>query len=111
MKKIVIIAAVAASFAAPAFAQSASTAFAIAHFNQSADSASDIITQPNGESTTQVSVGGTSSLAEAFAIFNQSADSVGDRRGLTGQVTATNGAPAYGADIFARMRAADLENN
>lgn len=111
MKNIALIAALAASFAAPAVAQSSSTAFAIAHFNQSADSASDLVALPSGENTTQVSTRGTSPLAEAIAIFNQSADSVSDRRGLTGQATAVNGTPAHGADIFARLRAADLENN
>ncbi|MBY4891620.1 hypothetical protein KUL25_02440 [Rhodobacteraceae bacterium N5(2021)] len=114
MKKIAIIAAttlsMAASLAAPAFAQSASTAFAIAHFNQSADSASDVVALPNGANTTQVSTRGMTPLAEAFALFNEYADGTGDLRGLNG-ATVVNGTPAYGADIFERLRAADRENN
>jgi len=104
MKKFAIIAALAATVAAPAFAQSASTSFAIAHFNQSADTVSDVVALPNGENTTQVSTRGMTPLAEAFALFNQSADNASDLRGLNG-ATVVSGTPAYGADIFERLDA------
>lgn len=110
MKKIAIIAALAASIAAPAFAQSASTAFAIAHFNQSAERTSDIVTLPSGENTTQVSTRGMTPLADAFAMFNQSVDGSGDLRGLN-SATVVNGTPAHGQDIFDRLRAESREND
>lgn len=109
MKKIAIIAALAASIAAPAFAQSASTAFAIAHFNQSAERASDIVTLPNGENSQRVSTRGNGRLADAFAMFNQSVDSTGDLRGLNG-ATIVSGTPQHAQDIFARLRAESRED-
>lgn len=110
MKNIAIIAIVAASFAAPAFAQSASTAFAIAQFNQSAETRSDIITLPTGNNTTQVSTRGMTPLADAFAQFNQSANNPGELRGLT-SATVVSGTPAYASDIFARLAAESREDN
>ncbi|UWQ95694.1 hypothetical protein K3728_00160 [Rhodobacteraceae bacterium M385] len=108
MKNIAIIAALAASIAAPAVAQSTSTAFAIAHFNQSADAASDVV-DFRGNDSTRVSTEGTSALAEAFAIFNQSADSADELTGQNG-ATVVSGTPSYGSDIFDRLAAADDDN-
>ena len=107
MKKIAIIAAVAATVAAPAFAQSASTLFAIQHFNQSFDSAGDIRVAPSGNTST-ASVSGA--LGQAFAIQNGSADSAGDLRGTNGVVTIASGTPAYAADIFLRLQAESAED-
>lgn len=109
MKKIAIIAAVAASLAAPAFAQSATTAFAIAQFNQSAERHSDIIALPDGSNTTQVSTRGMTPLADAFAQFNLTADNPSQLRGET-SATVVNGTPAYGSDIFARLAAESRED-
>lgn len=103
MKKIAIIAALAASIAAPAFAQSASTSFAIAHFNQSAERASDIVNLPNNQNFTPVSLRGDTPLANAFALFNASADSAGDLIGLNG-ATVVGGDISHAPEIFARLR-------
>lgn len=109
MKKIAIIAALAASIAAPAFAQSASTSFAIAHFNQSADTRSEIIQLPANSNTSRVSTSGTSALANAFALFNRTADNAGELRGVNG-ATVVSGTPAHAQEIFDRLRAASLED-
>lgn len=109
MKTFAIIAALAASIAAPAAAQSSSTAFAIAHFNQSVERTSDIVMLPSGANTTAVSTGGAGSLSTAFNILNQSIDSTGDLRGLNG-ATVVSGTPAHAQDIFARLRAASRED-
>ncbi|UWQ97135.1 hypothetical protein K3728_07935 [Rhodobacteraceae bacterium M385] len=104
MKNIALIAAVVATVAAPAVAQSTSTAFAISHFNQSADHASDVINYSGDTNLTQVSTTGTSPLAETFAILNRSADTPSDMTGLNG-ATVVGGTPAYGAEIFERLDA------
>ncbi|GAB5446546.1 hypothetical protein [Gymnodinialimonas sp.] len=108
MKKIAIIAALAASIAAPAVAQSTSSAFAIAHFNQSVERSSDIRT-PSSANTSVVSTQGGSALANAFAVFNGSQDSAGDLRGQN-NTTVVSGTPAYAQDIFARLRAESAED-
>ena len=82
MKKIALIAAVAATVAAPALAQSVSTVTAIQHFNLSAERTSDIVTIPSGENTQRVSTAGNSAIATAFNVFNMSATSTSDLRGV-----------------------------
>ncbi len=109
MKNIAIIAAVAASLAAPAFAQSASTVAAIQHFNLSAERTSDIVSIPSGQNSQRVSTAGGGALATAFGVFNDSATSLSDLRGVNG-ATVVSGTPAAGADIFERLRAASLED-
>lgn len=104
MKNIALIAAVVASVAAPAVAQSTSTAFAIAHFNQSADHASDVIDYRGNDTTTRVSTEGTSPLAQTFAILNRSADTPSDIAGQNG-ATIVSSTPTYGAEIFERLDA------
>ncbi|MBF9044737.1 hypothetical protein HKCCE4037_15435 [Rhodobacterales bacterium HKCCE4037] len=104
MKKFALIAAVAATVAAPAFAQSAATVAAIQHFNLSAESASDIVTIP--ESTGERVSADSGALGTAFEILNRSADTPADLRGLTG-ATVYDNEPAYGAEIFERLEAAD----
>ncbi|WP_224814514.1 hypothetical protein [Hasllibacter sp. MH4015] len=107
MKKIALIAAVAATVAAPAFAQSAASIFAFDHFNQSAESTSDLRFAPSGENTSRVA--STGALGTAFDVVNASQDTPSDLRGLNG-ATLVNGTPAHGADIFDRLRAASLED-
>jgi len=107
MKRIALIAAVAASFAAPAVAD---VDFAFDHFNQSVDSVSDIRTAPSDESRTVVSTSGISPLTEAFAVFNGSADSVADLRGLNGATVVLNTHSDAANDILARLRAESLED-
>jgi hypothetical protein len=106
MKKIAIIAAVAASLAAPAFAQSAASVAAIQHFNQFEDNALER-TNINGVGQ-RVSPAG--SLGQTFSILNGVQDTPSDLRGVNG-ATVVNGTPAYGADIFDRLRAASREDD
>jgi hypothetical protein len=109
MKRFALISALAATLAAPAFADEAAN-FAFQHFNQDADSVMDIRNVTVGDNGTVVSTRGSSVLAEVFAQLNKSQDSTGDLRGLNGATVISN-TPAYGADIFDELRAADLENN
>lgn len=105
MKNIAIIAAVVASLAAPAVAQSAASVAAIQHFNQFEDSA---LERTNVNSVGQrVAPAGT--LGQTFSVLNSVQDAASDRRGERG-ATVVNGTPAHGADIFARLRAASLED-
>jgi hypothetical protein len=104
MKKIALIAAVAATVAAPAFAQSARIG-AVQLLNLSHDTAAESITLNNVGAA--ANTGG--SLGEAFRVLNRSADAATDLRGTNG-ATAVSGTPAYGADIFERLRAAALED-
>ena len=108
MKKIAIIAALAATVAAPALAQSNATAFAIQHFNSSADNAGDLRGVPTGVNTTAVSTRGASPLATAFQVLNGSQDPA-DLRGVNG-ATVVNGTPAHAQAIFDELRAAALED-
>ncbi|MEJ6390078.1 hypothetical protein [Gymnodinialimonas ulvae] len=105
MKNIAIIAAVAASLAAPAVAQSAASVAAIQHFNQFEDNALER-TNVNGVGQRVAPAG---NLGETFSVLNSVQDTASDRRGLNG-ATVVNGTPAYGADIFDRLRAASLED-
>jgi hypothetical protein len=105
MTRTLAISAIVAALAAPAFAQSAQeTAFAV--FNASADSVTDIRSLPAGDSAVTVSTRGDDALAVAYAVLNESADSVSDLRGLNG-ATVYDNTPAYAADKFAELRAAD----
>lgn len=107
MKKIIALAAVAASLAAPAFAD---TAFAIRHFNQDKDSVLERIAVPSATEGVVVSTNNRSDLATAYDVFNASADSIGDLRGLNG-LTVINGTPSgVAAEIFANLRAESLED-
>ena len=105
MKKIALIAAVAATVAAPAFAQSAAAVAAIQHFNLSED---NVLEQTNVNAVGSP-VAATGALGETFAILNSDEDVRSDLRGVNG-ATLVNGTPAYGADIFDRLRAASLED-
>lgn len=103
MKKIALIAAVVATVAAPAFAQSARIG-AVQFLNMSNDTVAEQITLNNVGSEADT----RGSLGEAFRVLNSSADVATDLRGTSG-ATAVSGTPAYGADIFSRLRAADDE--
>ncbi|MEX3015736.1 hypothetical protein [Gymnodinialimonas hymeniacidonis] len=105
MKKIALIAAVAATVAAPAFAQSAASVAAIQHFNMFEDNALER-TNVNGVGQ---SVSPSGALGQTFEILNSDQDVASDLRGVNG-ATLVNGQPAYGADIFDRLRAASLED-
>lgn len=105
MKRIALTAALISAIAAPAFA--GSTAFAIEHFNQSAKRSDMIQMLPAGNTTAVSTRSGT--LADVFAQFNASVDTPSDLRGLNG-ATLVSGTPAYGADIFEALRAADDSN-
>ena len=105
MKKIALIAAVAVTVAAPAFAQSAASVAAIQHFNMFEDS---VLERTNVNGVGQ-SVSPDGALGTAFSVLNSSQDTVSDLRGVNG-ATLVSGQPAYGADIFDRLRAAALED-
>ncbi|MEQ8366836.1 MAG: hypothetical protein RIB61_09020 [Roseicyclus sp.] len=107
MKRIAIIAAVAASLAAPAIAD---TAFAIQHFNQDADSIGDIRLVPAGDDTVVVSTSSRSPLSQVFAQLNDSQDSVADLRGVDGVTVVLNNHSAVASEIFAQLRAESAED-
>ena len=107
MKRIALLAAVAATLAAPAFAQSAALstrATAIAHFNSFADNASQLIVL-NGVGTRG---GASGTTATTLDVLNATQDTAAEITG--GRVTTVSGTPAHGADIFARLRAASAED-
>lgn len=112
MTRIALITALVAgatALSAPAFAQSASTALAIEHFNQDYDSRDDRRLVPNGNSSVTVSTRSGGPLASVFAHFNQDFDSNSDLRGLVAATTYSN-RPARNAEIFARIRQESLED-
>jgi opacity protein-like surface antigen len=106
MKRTLILAALAASLAAPV---AADTAFAVQHFNMDQDSVLERNTVPSGDNTVFVSTRNGSALNEALSIFNADQDTPSDIRGLNGATVVSN-SPAHGADIFAALRAESLEN-
>ncbi len=101
MKRIAIIAAVAASLAAPAFASPVDVA--IQHFNQDFDRSSDVRTAPAGDELVTVSTRNGSALGVALDVFNADKDNANDLRGLNGATVLNN--TQVGADIFAAIRA------
>lgn len=110
MKTLAIIAVLAASVAAPAFAQSA-LENAVRIDNRSADNASEQTVLPVTGLTlgTTVSTRGASALQQALAIGNASADNAGDEFD-SAFVTTFSGTSSIAADIFARFEAADDES-
>lgn len=103
--KTLLISAVIVTVAAPAFAD---VNFAINHFNQDKDRASDRVRLQAPADVTTVSTRG-GALGRAVDIFNASKDRASDRV-LSGTGTLVSGTPANGGDIFARIRAESLEN-
>lgn len=105
MKTIVLIAAIATSFAAPAFAETP-LEIAIANHNASADRASDRIMLTADELTLGVTVSARNSTALLRAVdnFNSSADRASDR--INPEFLTTFSGPATTgrvAEIFARF--------
>ncbi|WP_281825678.1 hypothetical protein [Jannaschia rubra] len=84
-------------------------AAAIAHFNMDADSQEDRITPVAVDASAAMA---STRAARTLAVqdhFNRDADTANGHRGLNG-TTSVAGAPAHGADIFARIRAAQAED-
>ncbi len=100
MKRFAIAAAVAASLAAPAFAQD-TTSFAIMHFNMDADSAGDVRMVPQTLRTIELTPGST--IGDVISHLDMDADSFMDVSGDTGGVTILSSSPAHAAEIFARL--------
>ena len=104
MKTLAIIATVAATLSAPAFAD---TSAAIAHFNADKDSSGDLVMAQLVDERVTVSTR-SGNFGQAVAIFNGSKDSQADLIG--GNATLVSGSPAVAADVFARIKAEGLEN-
>jgi hypothetical protein len=101
-----LAAAVAATLAAPAFAQN-SLGFAVEHFNESIDSVNERIDGPVLGTT--VSSMRDNAICTAIGLRNGSIDSVNERvNGDT--VTLFSGEPAHAAEIFERLRLEDDSN-
>jgi len=107
MKKLIVITALAASLAAPAFADAA---FAVRHFNQDLDSVLERAIVPTTPQGVVVSTNSRSDLSVAFAMFNAVQDSVGDLRGMNGATVYRSGHSGAAADIFADLRAESRED-
>lgn len=106
MKRTLIASALLAALAVPA---AADVNFAINHFNQDKDSLSQVVPLVGADETiTSVSTR-NGALGQAVDIFNASQDSTSNRI-TAGSATVVSGTPAYGADIFAALRAADDDN-
>lgn len=108
MKKIAIIAAIAAFTAVPAAAQSNSAAFAIAHTNLSADNASEAVNYTRNSSADRVANRGR--LASTFSTINSTADTASERVGVRGATAVAGSTPSHAQEVFARLRAESLEN-
>jgi hypothetical protein len=101
--RILAITATALSLGLPAAAQQLTPMeFAVQHFNQDR-SPSERIALPRAASGVTVSTRGDSSFARAAEILNVSRDA--SEQITTG--TAFSNTPAYGAEIFERLRAED----
>jgi hypothetical protein len=80
---------------------------AIAHFNMDREGGNRIETR----TLDTVSVSTRADVAgAAYARFNRDADSQDGIRGTQG-ATLVSGSPAFGADVFAAIRAANAEND
>lgn len=102
MKRLALAAALAAStIAAPAFAQSQASEFAIMHFNMDADSTGDRRMSPSGLTTVELTPGST--LADVYSHLNMDADRAMDVAGSGAGVTIVMSDPAYAAEIFRRL--------
>lgn len=108
MKRLAIAAVLAAStIAAPAFAQSEASQFAIMHFNMDADSTGDRRMTPSGLTTVDLTPGST--LADVFSHLNMDADRAMDVAGSGSGVTIVMSDPAHAAEIFRRLMQESLE--
>jgi hypothetical protein len=109
MKSLALSAVLAASIAAPAFADGHTTQVAIMHFNMFADNATETRMAPAGD-LMMVDLGMGSTLGDVFSQLNLSAESMTDLRGEGGFVTVIASDPEAGAEIFRRLMAADDSN-
>lgn len=98
--KTLLISAIIATVAAPAFAD---VNFAINHFNQD-ETPSERVALQDGDSVIVSTRSGA--LGQVIEHFNGDEDRASDKV-LASSATLYSGTPAYGADIFAAMRAAD----
>ncbi len=106
--KTLVLAAAATLMTAPAFADVSSGALgAIAHFNQDL-SGNEIVRVIEGDAA---GISSRSGLIEAQVHFNQDYDGAGDDnlRRVSGK-TVYSGTPAYGAEIFAQIKAEGLDD-
>ncbi|MEX3017418.1 hypothetical protein [Gymnodinialimonas hymeniacidonis] len=108
MKTLALATALAASIAAPAFAQD-STQFAIMHFNMSLDNAQEMRMVPSGE-IMMADLGMGSTLGDVFSQLNLTAENMTELRGTGETVTVIASDPAHAAAIFERLMAADDDN-
>lgn len=109
MKRLALATALATSLAAPAFAEGHTTAFAILHFNMSADNTGEIIMDPRSDiMMADLTMGST--LSEVFRILNLDADNMSELRGQGDTVTVIMSNPSFATDVFERLRAADDDN-
>ena len=109
MKAIIASALVAATaFAGAASAQQVAPGAlgAIAHFNESRQGGDVVSIRAASDAAISTR---SDAATGAFARFNADADSQDGIRGVNGG-TLYNNAPAYGADIFASLNAASLED-
>ncbi|QXT39054.1 hypothetical protein [Gymnodinialimonas ceratoperidinii] len=85
--------------------------FAVAHFNQSADRHSDIVTLPErtrtGSLQVQTSAMDGSPMGDVIRRLNETADTPGERRGVHGVTTFNGGHSARAAEIFRRLAEED----
>lgn len=108
MTRTLILAALAATLAAPVAAQQVSNPQA--HFNMDFDSALENVRgTPSPDSFTTVSTRSNSNRENAFIQFNAQEDSIADFRGLRGATLYAN-RPSRGLDAFASIRAESLED-
>ena len=108
MKTLALAAALAASVAAPAFADGHAAQFAVMHFNMSQDMVLEM-RNPNGE-IMMADLGMGSTLADVFTQLNLSAENMSELRGTGETVTIIASDPAHAAEIFQRLMAADDSN-
>ncbi len=109
MKTLALATALAASIAAPVFADGHTTQFAIMHFNMSLDNAQEMRMTPSGE-ITMADLGMGSTLGDVFTQLNLTAENMTELRGTGETVTVIASDPAHAAAIFERLMAADDSN-
>lgn len=95
MKTTSLVTALAIAVATPAFAQSAATILAVEHFNQSAESVSDIIDLATITEGAAVSTEDDSALARAMELL-------GDDNDL-GYASVFPSEPAFASGVFDRL--------
>lgn len=108
MKRFALATALAASVAAPAFADGHTSQFAVMHFNMFEDNALEM-RNPNGE-IMMADLGMGSTLGDVFTQLNLTAENMSELRGTGETVTIIASDPEHAAEIFRRLMAADDDN-